>query len=270
MKKLIVATVALTAGIVLAEGIESKNTVGYQAQSFTQGFNYRCATFVSTDKTRATMTLGDIIPNEDFVNSSIQFLTSAGATAKVTFGGRQVSEIYTYWEEEDAEDGAGWYLLADDDATQNCNDRVIAFGEAFCVTRTGSEADATLTTAGNVQDTAVTYSFAQNFNYVGNCSPVEITLGDITPNEDFVNSSIQFLTEGGATAKVTFGGRQVSEIYTYWEEDDAEDGAGWYLLADDDATQNCNAKVIAPGQAFCVTRTGSEADATLTIPAPLN
>ena len=52
------------------------------------------------------------------------------------------------------------------------------------------------------------YSFVQNMNFVGNCSPVDLTLGDITPNEDFVNSTIMFLTTGGATARMQVLDRQ--------------------------------------------------------------
>ena len=249
----------------------SANVVGYQAQSFVQNMNFRCAAFVPVGTTRAAMTLGDFIPNEDFVNSTIMFLTTGGATARTTFDGATVPERYVYWTaDDDPEDGPGWYLYADDDATVNQNDKVVPFGQAFCVTRAGSEADATLTTAGEVQDTPVTLSFVQNMNFVGNCSPVDLTLGDITPNEDFVSSTIMFLTTGGATARTTFDGAQVPERYTYWTaDDDPEDGAGWYLYADDDATVNKNSVPVPAGQAFCVTRAGSEADATLTIPAAI-
>ena len=247
------------------------SVVGYQAQSFVQNMNFRCAAFVPVGKERAAMTLGDFTPNEDFVNSSIMFLTTGGATARTTFDGAKVPETYVYWTEDDEpEDGAGWYLAADDDATVNQNDKVVPFGQAFCVTRTETETDATLTTAGEVQDTPVTLSFVQNMNFVGNCSPVDLTLGDITPNEDFVNSSIMFLTTGGATARTTFDGATVPATYVYWTEDDEpEDGAGWYLSADDDATVSQNAVPVPAGQAFCVTRTETETDATLTIPAAI-
>ena len=234
--------------------------------------NFRCAAFVPVGKARAAMTLGDFIPNEDFVNSSVMFLTTGGATARTTFDGAQVAEKYVYWTEDDQpEDGAGWYLYDDDDATVNQNSKVVPFGQAFCVTRTVTETDATLTTAGEVQDTPVTLSFVQNMNFVGNCSPVDLTLGDITPNEDFVNSSIMFLTTGGATARTTFDGKQVAEKYVYWTDDDGpEDGAGWYLYDDDDATVNQNSVQVPAGQAFCVTRTVTETDATLTIPAAIS
>ena len=91
--------------------------------------------------------LGDITVNEDFVASKIVFMTTGGATARTTFGGKTVAKEYVYWfAEDDPEDGAGWYLAKDEDATVNCNDSVeFAAGEGFLVSRMSDEPDATLT-----------------------------------------------------------------------------------------------------------------------------
>ena len=97
-----------------------------------------------------------------------------------------------------------------------------------------------------------------------------MTFGDIKPNEDFVNSSIQLLTSGGATATVTVPGLgTVKAVFSYWEEDDAMDGAGWYLDADEDAEYNQNSRVIPAGSGFLVNRAGTETSATITIPSAL-
>ena len=219
------------------------------------------------------MTLGDLVPNDEFVNSSIQFMTPGGANAKVTFGGKQVKAMYTYWAaEDDPEDGAGWYLDADGDGEVNQNDVALPMGTGFLVSRFASEADANLVYSGEVNTQPVTKEFASaGYNLVGNCCPTDLKLGDITPNEDFVNSSIQFMTPGGANAKVEFGGKQVKAMYTYWAaEDDPEDGPGWYLDADGDAEVNQNELVTIPaGSGFLVSRFASEPDATVTIPSAL-
>ena len=99
----------------------------------------------------------------------------------------------------------------------------------------------------------------------------EMTLGDVKPNEEFVNSSIQFLTSGGATAKVNDPNLgEVSATYVYWTEDDEPvGGAGWYFYDDDDAAYNQNNRPIAAGEAFCVDRSTGEPDATITIPSAL-
>lgn len=189
---------------------------------------------------------------------------------RVTFNGAQVPATYVYWTAGDgAEDGAGWYLEADEDATVNQNGVNVPFGTGFLVYRNGLETDAALTYSGAVDTEPVTRSFANaQYNICGNCSPVTITLGDITPNEEFVSSAISFMTQGGATARVTFKGSQVPASYVYWTAGDgAEGGAGWYLEADEDATVNQNSLPLAAGQGFLVYRNGLETDATITIPA---
>ena len=246
--------------------------VGYQNKGFDNaGYNISAATFVPVSGDKNEMTLGDLKPNSEFVFSAISFMTPGGATAKVTFQGDQVPATYVYWDADDTEDGVGgWYLEDDADATAAQNNVNVPFGTGFLVFRTGSESGANLVYSGAVSTEPVTKSFPNaSYNICGNCSPVDITLGDITPNESFVFSAISFMTAGGATAKVEFDGDLVPASYVYWEEDDAEDGAGWYLEDDADATVNQNGVVLAAGQGFLVFRTGSESDATLTIPSAL-
>ena len=249
-------------------------TVGYQNKGFdNSGYNIAGNTFLTIGKDADAMTLGDIVPNEEFVNSSIQFMTPGGASAKVSFGGKQVRAEYTYWTaEDDPEDGAGWYLAADEDAEVNQNDVALPMGTGFLVSRANTEADSALVYSGEVNTQPVTPSLPNSgYNVIGNCCPADLKIGDITPNEDFVNSSIQFRTPGGASAKVSFGGKQVRAEYTYWTaEDDPEDGAGWYLAADEDAEVNQNELVSIPaGSGFLVSRANTEATATVTIPSAL-
>lgn len=201
------------------------------------------------------------------------FLTKTGANAKTDFGGKKVNMSYVYWTaDDDPGDGAGWYLYADEDATVNCNDTEIPYGDGFLVYRMASEADATLTYSGQVSTTPVTKEFAQDgYTACGNCTPVQIKLGDITPNEDFSESMICFMTKTGANAKTDFGGKSVNQSFVYWTaDDDPGDGAGWYLYADEDATVNYNELItLEPGQGFMVYRMASEPDAQITIPAAL-
>lgn len=245
--------------------------VGYQNKGFENaGYNISTATFVPVSGDKNEMTLGDLQPNDEFVSSTISFMTSGGATAKVNFKGAQVYASYTYWTEEDAEDGAGWYLEADEDATVNQNSVNIPFGTGFLVFRDAGESDATVTYSGEVSTEPVTKGFATaGYNICGNCSPVDLTLGDVTVSDDFVSSTISFMTSGGATAKVNFKGSQVYASYTYWTEEDAEDGAGWYLETDEDATVNQNTVVLPAGVGFLVFRDAGEAEATITIPSAL-
>ena len=248
--------------------------VGYQNKGFeNSGYNIAGNTFLTIGKAADELTLGDLVPNDEFVNSSIQFMTPGGANAKVEFGGKQVYAKYVYWAAgDDPEDGAGWYLDADGDAEVNQNSVSLPMGTGFLVSRFASEADANLVYSGEVNTAPVTKELpSSGYNVIGNCCPADLKIGDITPNDDFVNSSIQFMTPGGANAKVEFGGKQVYAKYVYWAaEDDPEDGAGWYLDADGDAEVNQNEAVTIPaGGGFLVSRFASEPDATVTIPSAL-
>ena len=247
--------------------------VGYQNKALDAKFNFVVNTFVPVGANRAEMTFGDIKPNEDFVNSQIQLLTSGGATANVTVDGLGTKRArFIYWTEDDGpEDGEGWYLDSDDDAEYNQNSRVIPFGDGYLVDRSTGEPNAALVFAGEVQDSPVTKELQPKFNFLGNCCPRDITFGDVTPNEDFVNSQIQLLTSGGATANVTVDGLGTKRArFIYWTEDDgAEDGAGWYLDSDDDAEYNQNSRVISAGSGFLVDRSTGEPNATITLPKAL-
>ena len=219
------------------------------------------------------MTLGDIVPNEDFVSSSIQFMTAGGANAKTTFKGKTVTAKYIYWTaDDDPEEGAGWYLDADGDGEVNQNSVSIPMGTGFLVSRPAAETDAQLVYAGEVNAEPVTPALPNaGYNVIGNCCPADLKIGDITPNADFVSSSIQFMTPGGANVKTTFKGKTVTAKYIYWTaEDDPEEGAGWYLDADGDGEVNQNDLVsIQAGGGFLVSRPAAEAKATITIPSAL-
>ena len=122
--------------------------VGYQNKGFENArYNIAAATFIPVQGEKDEMTLGDLKPSADFVNSKVSFMTSGGATAKVMFKGQEVSATYVYWTEDDEPESgeAGWYLYDDDDATVNQNSVSIAAGEGFLVDRSSSEGSATLT-----------------------------------------------------------------------------------------------------------------------------
>ena len=218
------------------------------------------------------MTLGDIKVSEGFVSSKITFLTRTGASARTDFKGGKVAASYVYWfSADEPNDGEGWYLEADDETTVNQNGVVIPFGSGFMVFKDAGDEDPELIYAGQVSTTPTTKGFeSTGYNICGNCSPVDITLGDITVNSGFVSSKICFLTRTGASARVDFKGSKVAAAYTYWtEEDEPNDGPGWYLEADDETTENQNDLVIAAGQGFLVFNDAGDENPTITIPSAL-
>ena len=274
MKRLMIAGIAGLCAAV-SFGIESANVVGYQNKATeTAQMNWTCNTFVPVNG--ETMTLGDITVTEGFVNSAITFLQPSGLTKEVYCEGlgKTVREQYVYWfEEDDPEQGAGWYFKADEDGEFNQNSRVIALGEGYYVQGTGKEIGESLIFSGTVKDTstALVTTTAQ-MNWFGNCSPTKITLGDITVSEGFVNSAITFLQPDGLTKEVYSEGleKTVREQYVYWfEEDDPEQGAGWYFKADEDGEFNQNAREIEAGAGFYVQGTGKEIGESIVIPSAL-
>ena len=83
--------------------------VGYQNKGFeNSGYSIVANTFEGIGIERDAMTLGDIKVNEDFIASKLVFMTTGGATARTTFGGKTVAKEYVYWfAEDDPEDGEG-------------------------------------------------------------------------------------------------------------------------------------------------------------------
>jgi hypothetical protein len=117
-----------------------------------------------------------------------------------------------------------------------------------------------------------------DFNYVGasfvpvNGDKAGMTLGDITASDDFLFSTIQFWTNGGANKRVTVNEfENVTANYVYWGDASwtAANVAGWYLESDTSAKYPQNDVEIAAGGAFIVSRYASEPDVVITIPGAL-
>ena len=273
MKKLMTIAAAALCASVFADGITSANVVGYQNKGFENaGYNIAGNSFLAMGKSADEMTLGDIKPNENFVTATIQFMTSGGANATTTFKGETVTAKYIYWNaSDDPEQGEGWYLDNDGDGEINQNSVSIPMGQGFLVSRPSDEVNANLVYSGEVSTKPVTKKFVSGYNLVANCSPTDITIGDIVPNDKFLTATIQFMTSGGANATTTFKGETVTAKYIYWNaSDDPEQGAGWYLDNDGDGEINQNELIKIPaGSGFLVSRPSDEADAMLTLPSAL-
>jgi len=90
-----------------------------------------------------------------------------------------------------------------------------------------------------------------------------VTLGDLIPS-NMDNSTLKFLDNGGAIAKVTFKGQQVPAEYQYFVDEDQEfDGTGWYLVKDyeGDLEINQNATEVPFGTGYYVYRSALDTSA---------
>jgi len=267
MKKSMTAVAAcMIAGMVSAQ-ITSQNIVGYQNVPLTQnGFTATCSTLAPIGMTGGTMTLGDIAANEFFApfEDSIQIFDAAGAlVVEATYVSQAFLDAYELTGYD-----AGWYDLNDLEMTGGTlNSTVLAFGQSMTVF-TGYEG-ATLMYVGEVvQDTeTLTLPLTQNgFTALGNASPVELTLGDITANENFApfEDSIQIFNAAGAlVVEATYVSQAFLDAYELTGYD-----AGWYDLNDLEMTGGTlNATVMPAGQGMTVF-TGY-AGAAIIIPNPV-
>ena len=265
----------------------TSSVVGYQNNDLTNGdFNWVCHSFKPISG--SLWTLGDLIPGENFSLSTLQFVTGTGATKKFLLpNGDLVSGQFEYWradeiDDADLPDGAtavsGWYLWnADEDAMYLMNSVQIPEGGCFAVD--ARDTGATIGGAGQVDSEDTVCPLVKgDFNWFGNCTPINLTLGDITVNDEFSLSTLQFVTGTGATKKFTLPNNDlVSGQFEYWradEIDDADlpDGAtavtGWYLWnADEDAMYLMNATPVASGSGFAVD--ARDTDASIIIPSAL-
>ena len=287
MKKLMFVA-AVAAGLVaFGDGIESANTVGYLNNNLVNGdFNWVCHSFKAIDG--RLWTLGDLIPGDNFSASKLQFLTATGATKKFTLPNNDlVYGEFEYWREDEIEaenlpDGAtavtGWYLW--DEAGEKIylmNSVQIPEGGMFLID--ALDDDATIGGAGQVDPEGTICPLVNgDFNWYGNCTPANLTLGDLIPGDNFSASKLQFLTATGATKKFTLPNDDlVYGEFEYWREDEIEaenlpDGAsavtGWYLW--DEAGEKIylmNSVSLPAGAGFLVDALDDDAD--ITVPSAL-
>ena len=275
MKKLIALAAAATCGAALA--VESANIVGYQNKSLATGSNaFVCQTILPMNTAAEAVTLGDILPTDGA--DGWAYDTDFLATLKPN-GNKNASYGYLspYWANKYFEDEqAGWYDLSvcqdeEFDGATKKNSTVIPFGTGVLVYTSGS--GVTVTFAGEVKDEEVALGLATGSNsFVGNASPVDLTLGDLLPTGGA--DGWAYDTDFLATLKPN-GNKDASYGYLspYWANKYFEDEqAGWYYLSvcqdeEFDGATKKNDVQIPAGQAFLVYTAGSGIE--LVVPSPL-
>ena len=268
------AAAAALCGSLLA--VESANIVGYQNQTVAgSGFTWSVATLQQMGKNLESQTLGSFsLPTDE------NFLSGDSIILEVYGTDGALEGSYSFVDEANTSTYGltytGWYPLekmqnweaTDDDLS---NDVVVPFGKGVIIT--SSEADTTLTFAGQVVDEAKTFDVAgSGFTWIGNATPVDLTLGDfaIPTDEGFLSGDSIILefygTDGALEGSYSFVDEGNTATYglTY---------TGWYPLekmqnweaTDDDLA---NSVGIASGKMVIIT--SSESDTTLTLPNPMN
>lgn len=221
--------------------------VGYQNKAARkEGFNLICATFKSVDG--SPLNLNCAKPGSGFSwenGDTIMFLDHGGGT-RVREDGYKA--MYTYFTEGDGAPSDGWYQY--DAATEAGDFLAIEAADDFSY-GAGAVVQASETTANIVFSGAVAkgpqtiIAAKEGFNIIGNPTPVNLTLFDITPSSGFSwenGDTIMFLDHGGGTYVREDG---YKSMYTYFTEGDGAPADGWYQY--DAATES--GEFLAPEEA---------------------
>ena len=206
--------------------------VGYQDKAAAkEGWNLICGTFEKVDG--SALTLADAKPNTAFswMNyDSIQFLDDGGGTRMREDG---LPAMYTYFTELDGAPADGWYQI--DQATM-MGEFVLAEDEDFsygagAVIQTADKAGGFMFSGAVHKGAPTIIAAKEGWNIIGNPTPCNLTLSDVTPNETFswMNyDSIQFLDDGGGTRVRELDG--LPAMYAYFTELDGAPADGWYQI----------------------------------------
>ena len=280
MNKLVIAAaMALALSPAVRADVTSANVVGYQNHALTPLYNFSVSTFERVDGSAAK--LGDIKCNENvsLSGTDFQLLDDNGATATIKVDGLgDVLAIFWYVPADIAEGAGidpGWYLMYDDEVQPDypMNDFELPFGQGYLMNC--GDNDAAVIYSGAVRATDFPRELTPLYNFLGNCSPVDLTLGDFVCNENvsLSGTDLQILDDNGATDTIEVEGLgEVLAIFWYVPADIAEGAGidpGWYLMYDDEVQPDypMNDFPIPAGQGFLMNC--GDNDAVVTIPTAL-
>ena len=268
MKKLMFAAVAVL-GLSAFAAIESSNVVGYQSiAANAKRYTMMAPTFIAVGSeagcTLANLKVVGYEPAElvdeeweggctggDFV---INFLQNTG-----------VAEASYYWI-DDGETGPGWFASAGGAAIPGGAGSV-SVPAGFSVWTKGT--GLALQTSGAVNKNDVEFTTnAKRYTALGNGTPVQLTLNDLTVTGYDAAELVDEEWEGGCTGGdfvVNFlQNTGVAEASYYWI-DDGETGPGWFASAGGAAIPGGASSVQVPaGKGMWVKGSGLK----LNIPAP--
>ena len=276
MKKLMFVAAVAAGMVAFGDAIESQNIVGYQNKAVTEGnYNFMVATFDKVNPL-ATYTLADISVNDDFVVSTLSFLNPANAATKsFVIDGYTADQFFYYFESDLVgtafEGQPGWYFVDEDEGNMHsANSIAVPFGSSFYIE--GAE-NAAVVFSGTVANTDTPIDVVEGaYNFMGNCSPANLTLADIGVSDDFVVSTLSFLNPANAATKsFVIDGYTADQFFYYFESDLVgtafEGQPGWYFVDEDEGNlHSANSIPVNAGDMFYVE--GAE-DAQVIVPSAL-
>ena len=268
MKKLMLAAAAIAAGVAVAD-VTSANVVGYANDGLSAGkWKPVCSQFIKIGTDGAEMKLKDLVPNLDGGTTSWQkgdaikvMNTAGGVDFQAKYRGKW-SDLSSTEQKlfNEATFVGGWYkcdktMFAN--LTAECaNDTLVPFGSAVLAKSTKTAAS--IGSNGEVyqsEDGYITIGFsAGKWLFVGNSTPINLTLKDFEPNLDGGTTSWQkgdtikiFNTAGGVDFQAKYRGKW-SDLSSTEQKlfNEATFVGGWY---------KCDKTMFANLTAECVNST---------------
>ena len=266
MKKLMIAAAAAVCGSVFA--LESANVVGYSNKALTQGkFKVICTQFQTVGVDADKMTLGDFVPGGTWaLTDSIKIFADNSAVEMEAIYVDEANLVRLQSRYPDAT--VGWYSKADKTYSNNLNTKAMPLGTS--VMAYTSKATSYITFAGQVvttEDDKITYTLTQGkFAMVGNCTPVDLTLGDFVPGGAWaLTDSIKIFADNSAVEMEAIYVDEANLVRLQTRFPDAT--VGWYSKADKTYSNNLNTRPVAAGEGFMAYT--SKVGATISIPTAL-
>ena len=244
MKKLMIATAALCAAVG-ANALESANIVGYQEVEAPTGDSMRCPTFKMVGGAGYDLTKISVTGGGGSGDICAQIISSAGLW---------VGEYYWLTVDGMGVDN-GWYKDMFGGEAVAVDEVVLDQGQAFYIH--SDNEDLQLMVSGEVPAGDVGLTFAAGDGMLGNATPVDVDLTDVT------------VTGGGGSGdisaqSISSAGLWVGEYYWLTVDGMGVDN-GWYKDMFGGEAVAADEVILAPGEALYL-HSDSE-DLTVTLPA---
>ena len=261
MKGIVTALAALAAltGSALADGVASRNVVGYVQNALGDTANSQIVCFEGIGSVKE-IDIQSIIP---VVPDDADPLEAWQASIMVLTPGMETFATYIYFPAADAADGlgAGWFL--DDGETRLTGENAVTFDPGIGFTAINDYGEGLqFTYSGQVATEATVVELGETANACGNNTLFPINIQDITvgiaqdQNGDLVvedNNGNKL--EGWQISIMTLtSGMETDATYIYFPAEEAADGlgAGWFLDDGETRLTDENAVTFAPGEGFFV------------------
>ena len=256
MKKLMFAVAAVAAGVAVAD-VTSANVVGYVNDGVPRNVaRIVCSQFQKIGVEAADMTLGDLVPGGKWRMGRTDKIKVFKASGAVDFQAVYVDAATATALAGDLgrTPDVGWYKDTDTSYTTCINSSLVPYGTG--VLAASGQKDAYITSSGEVVESEtgkIRFNIARNVaTIIGNCTPVELTLGNFVPAGGWRMGRTDKIKAFKASGAVDF-----QAVYIDAATAEALSGdlgrtpaVGWYKDTDTSYTTCINSTQVLPGYGF--------------------